>query len=149
MKRHHVRRALLLLFGALFVAFGIGAFFGIPGGHDASHHTIGHNLTHLIAGGVVLWVAWAGTSGTRRWFCFAFGAAYLAIGFFGFFSVRDTLRLIPGILEFHLEDHWVQIGTGLLFVVLGLLKKLPDRNEQGAGSDVALPFLGKAETLKN
>ena len=117
--------------------------------HDASHHTIGHNLTHLIAGGVVLWVAWAGTSGTRRWFCFAFGAAYLAIGFFGFFSVRDALRLIPGILEFHLEDHWVQIGTGLLFVVLGLLKKLPDRNEQGAGSDVALPFLGKAETLKN
>ena len=126
MKGHHVRKGLLLLFGTLFLGFGVGAFFGVPGGHDASHHTIGHNFTHLIAGAAVLWVAWAGSSGGRRWFCFAFGAVYLAIGLLGAFSVRDNLRIIPGLLEFHLEDHWVQAGTGLLFMALGLLKKVPD-----------------------
>lgn len=122
MKRHHFRKALLLLFGGLFIAFGIGAFFGMPGGHDASHHTVGHNLTHIIAGVTVIAVAWAGSSETRRWFCFAFGAIYVAIGIFGVYSERDSLRLLPGLLEFHLEDDWVQIGTGLLFIFLGLLK---------------------------
>src|SRR4051812_24489386 len=130
MKRHHVRKALLVLFGALFIAFGVGAFFGVPGRHDASHHTIGHNLTHIIAGIAVLAVALAGTSDSRRWFCFAFGAMYLVIGFFGMFSVRDSLRIIPGMIEFHLEDDWVQIGTGLLFIVLGLLKKVPERSRR-------------------
>lgn len=130
MKRRHIRKALLVLFGVLFIAFGVGAFFGVPGGHDASHHTIGHNLTHIIAGVAVLWVAWAGNSGTRRWFCFAFGAVYLAIGLLGAFTVRDNLRVIPGVMEFHLEDHWVQIGTGLLFMVLGLLKKVPKGGER-------------------
>jgi hypothetical protein len=127
MKRHHVRKGVLVLFGALFIAFGIGAFFGVPGGHDASHHTIGHNFTHIIAGIAVLWVAFAGDSATRRWFCFAFGAFYLAIGFLGMFSVRDSLRLVPGVVEFHLEDEWVQIGTGVLFAALGLLRKVPER----------------------
>ncbi|HMJ91227.1 MAG TPA: DUF4383 domain-containing protein, partial [Candidatus Acidoferrum sp.] len=125
MKRHHVRKGLLVLFGALFIAFGIAAFFGVPGGHDASHHTVGHNLTHIIAGIAVLAVAIAGTSGTRRWFCFAFGAMYLAIGLFGVFGVSDSLRIIPGVLEFHLEDDRIQLATGLLFVALGLLKKVP------------------------
>jgi hypothetical protein len=127
MKQHHIRKGLLLLFGALFVAFGLGAFFGVPGGHDASHHTIGHNFTHVIAGLALLWVALVGNSGTRRWFCFVFGAVYLAIGLFGVFSVKDNLRLLPGVFEFHLEDDWVQMGTGLLFIVLGLLKKVPEQ----------------------
>lgn len=127
MKRHHVRKGILLLLGALFIAFGIGAFVGVPGGHDASHHTVGHNLTHIIAGIAVLWVAFTGDSASRRWFCFMFGAFYLAIGFFGMFSVRDSLRLVPGVVEFHLEDEWVQIGTGILFVALGLLRKVPER----------------------
>ena len=111
----------------LFIAFGIGAFLGVPGGHDASHHTIGHNITHIVAGLLVLNIALAGTSGTRRHFCFLFGAIYFAIGVFGLFSVRDSLRLIPGVIEFHLEDDWVQLATGLLFIALGLLKKAPER----------------------
>jgi ABC-type transport system involved in multi-copper enzyme maturation permease subunit len=125
MMRHHLRKLALILSGLLFIAFGIGAFFGVPGGHDASHHTPGHNLTHILAGLLVLSIAFAGGSGTRRSFCFAFGAIYLAIGIFGIFSVRDSLRLVPGLIEFHLEDDWVQIGTGLLFAALGLLKKVP------------------------
>jgi len=130
MKRHHVRKGLLLLFGLLFIAFGVSAFFGVPGAHDASHHTIGHNLTHILAGVVVLSMALGGNSGTRRWFCFVFGAIYFAIGLFGMFSVRDSLRLVPGVLEFHLEDDWVQMGTGLLFIVIGLLKKVPEKDEK-------------------
>ena len=125
-KRHHIRKVLLIVFGALFIAFGIGAFFGVPGGHEASHHTVGHNLTHILAGLAVLAVALAGNSRGRRWFCFAFGAAYLAIGIFGAFTVHDSLRLIPGVLEFHLEDDWVQIATGVLFLALGLLKRVPE-----------------------
>jgi hypothetical protein len=128
MKRHHVRKGLLVVFGALFIAFGIGAFFGVPGGHDASHHTIGHNFTHIIAGLAVLWVAFTGDSASRQRFCFAFGAVYLAIGVFGVFSVRDSLRVLPGVVEFHLDDEWVQIGTGLLFAALGLLRKVPERD---------------------
>jgi hypothetical protein len=126
MMRHHWRKGLLVLFGVLFILFGIGAFVGVPGGHDTSHHTIGHNLTHIIAGVAVLAVAFSGRSQTRRWFCFAFGAAYLAIGFFGVFSVRDSLRMVPGLIEFHLEDDWVQIGTGLLFAALGFFKPVPE-----------------------
>jgi hypothetical protein len=132
MKRHHVRKALLLIFGALFIAFGIGAFFGVPGGHDASHHTVGHNLTHIIAGLLVLDVALVGSTGTRRSFCFVFGAVYLAIGLLGVFTVRDSLRIVPGVIEFHLEDDWIQIATGLLFIALGLLKKVPARPDRHA-----------------
>ena len=123
--RHHVRKTLLILFGVLFIAFGVGAFFGVPGGHDGSHHAIGHNLTHIIAGLLVLDVALIGSSATRRSFCFVFGAVYMAIGVFGVFSVRDSLRLVPGLIEFHLEDEWIQIATGLLFIAIGLLKKVP------------------------
>ena len=117
----------------MFIAFGVGAFFGVPGGHDASHHTIGHNLTHIIAGIAILEVALMGSSGTRRSFCFAFGAIYLAVGLFGVFSVRDSLRLVPGVIEFHLDDDWVQIATGLLFLGVGLLKKVPARPRRNHG----------------
>ena len=123
---------MLVIFGALFIAFGVGAFFGVPGAHEASHHTIGHNITHIVAGVLVLNIALAGTPGARRHFCFMFGAIYLGIGFFGLFSVRDSLRLIPGVIEFHLEDDWVQLATGLLFVALGLLKKAPEQPRREA-----------------
>lgn len=123
MKRHHLRKGLLILFGLLFMAFGVSAFFGVPGAHAASHHTIGHNLTHIIAGLIVLDIALVGTASGRRGFCLVFGAMYLLIGMFGIFSERDSLRIVPGLIEFHLEDNWVQIVTGLLFVALGLLKK--------------------------
>ena len=119
----HWRKALLLIFGMLFIAFGVGAFFGVPGAHDAGHHAPGHNITHIVAGLVVLNIALAGPPGVRRLFCFGFGAIYLAIGVFGLFSVQDSLRIIPGMIEFHLEDDWVQIGTGVLFLALGFLKK--------------------------
>ena len=130
MKRHHIRKGLLILFGLLFMAFGVSAFFGVPGAHESSHHTIGHNLTHIIAGLLVLDIALVGTANGRRGFCFVFGAMYLLIGMFGIFSERDSLRIIPGLIEFHLEDNWVQIVTGLLFVGLGLLKKVPVRSRQ-------------------
>ncbi len=123
---------LLLIFGALFIAFGIGAFLGVPGGHDASHHRLGHNITHIVAGLLVLNIALVGNSGTRRSFCFIFGLIYLAIGLFGVFSVRDSLRIIPGVIEFHLEDEWVQLATGMLFIVLGLLKKVPEDSARQA-----------------
>jgi ABC-type transport system involved in multi-copper enzyme maturation permease subunit len=122
MRRRHFRKALLVVCGILFVAFGVGAFFGLPGGHDASHHTIGHNMTHILAGLVVLAVAWAGSASVRRWFSFAFGAVYIAIGIFGFYSALDSLRILPGLIEFHLEDTWILIGTGMLFTFLGLLR---------------------------
>lgn len=128
--KHHVRKSVLIAFGFLFIAFGIGAFFGIPGGHGADHHTVGHNLTHIIAGVTVLYFAFIGQSGTRRSFCFIFGAIYLLIGVVGVYSTSDSLRVIPGLIEFHLEDSWVQIATGLLFLGLGLLKKVPSRYPQ-------------------
>lgn len=137
MKRHW-RKSLLIIFGALFIAFGFGAFCGVPGGHDASHHTFGHNVTHIVAGIVVLNIALAGTSETRRRFCFVFGAIYLAIGMFGLFSVRDSLRIVPGVIEFHLDDDWVQIGTGLLFFALALFKKPVPEEEAGPSSPVDL-----------
>jgi hypothetical protein len=125
MKRRRIRKFLLFVFGALFVAFGVLAFLGWTRGHDASHHTIGHNVTHVIAGLTVLAVAWAGGSVVHRRFCIGFGAFYMAIGALGFFSSRDSLRVIPGLIEFHLEDQWVQIGTGILFLALSLLKSKP------------------------
>ena len=130
MKGHHIRKGFLILFGLLFIGFGVSAFFGVPGGHEASHHTIGHNLTHIVAGLLVLDIALVGTAGGRRGFCVAFGAMYLLIGVFGAFSERDSLRVIPGLIEFHLEDNWVQIGTGLLFVALGFVRKVLVRPKQ-------------------
>jgi hypothetical protein len=136
MKHRHIRKLLLVILGVLFIAFGVSAFFGVPGIHDASHHTIGHNLTHIIAGLLVVDVALVGSSATRRNFCFVFGAIYLAIGVFGLFSVRDSLRIIPGLIEFHLDDDWVQIATGVLFVAIGFLKK-PSASQ----ADVTAPDL--------
>ena len=107
--------------------FGIGAFVGVPGSHDAEHHRLAHNLTHIIAGLVILYVAIVGGSAARRSFCFAFGAIYLGIGLLGVFSIRDSLRIVPGLIEFHLEDDWIQMATGALFIALGLLKKVPSR----------------------
>jgi hypothetical protein len=127
MKRHHVRRTLLIIFGALFIAFGIAAFFGVPGAHDQEHHSVAHNFTHIFAGILVLYAALMGSSGTRRSFCFTFGLIYLSIGAFGVFSVQDSLRIVPGLIEFHLEDDWIQMATGALFIALGLLKKIPSR----------------------
>jgi hypothetical protein len=43
------------------------------------------------------------------------------------FSVQDSLRVVPGLIEFHLEDDWVQMATGALFIALGLLKRVPSR----------------------
>jgi hypothetical protein len=126
MKTHHVRRSILFLFGFLFIAFGVGAFFGVPGGHDAGHHRIGHNVTHLFAGAVTLWVAFAGTSASRCRFCLAFGLAYLCLGLSGVFSEQENLRLIPGLLEFHLEDYWVQLTTAVLFLALSLFRPVPE-----------------------
>jgi hypothetical protein len=131
MRRHHIRKGLLVLFGVLFIAFGISAFFGVPGAHDSDHHTIGHNLTHIVAGLLILDVALVGSAATRRGFCFIFGAVYLLIGVFGVFSVRDSLRIVPGLVEFHLEDNWIQMLTGCLFIVLGLLKKVPAQPVNG------------------
>ena len=125
MMRHHLHKTLLVLFGVLFIAFGVGAFLGVPGGHDGSHHSVGHNLTHIIAGILVLDVALVGSPATRRSFCFLLGAIYMGIGLLGAFSIRDSLRIVPGLIEFHLEDEWIQIATGLLFIVIGLLKKVP------------------------
>ena len=48
----------------------------------------------------------------------------MGIGLFGVFSIRDSLRIVPGLIEFHLEDEWIQIATGLLFIAIGLLKKV-------------------------
>lgn len=113
---------MLLVCGALFVAFGIGAFFGVPGGHDAQHHTAGHNLTHILIGLACISVAWIGESTARRRFCFGVGGLYLLAGIAGVYSTQDNLRIIPGLLEFHLEDSWIHIATGLLFIGLGLLR---------------------------
>lgn len=79
-------------------------------------------MTHILAGLACISVAWIGESAARRRFCFSLGALYLVAGFVGVYSVKDNLRIIPGILEFHLEDSWIQIATGLLFVGLGLLR---------------------------
>ena len=127
MKGRHIRKGLLVLFGVLFIAFGISAFFGVPGAHDEGHHTVGHNLTHIVAGLLILDIALVGSAATRRGFCFVFGAIYLLIGLFGVFTVQDSLRIVPGLIEFHLEDHWIQMATGVLFIVLGLLRKVPAR----------------------
>jgi hypothetical protein len=125
-----VRKWTLVVFGALFIAFGIGAFAGVPGGHDAAHHTVGHNLTHIFAGVACLALAFAGESVARRRFCFAFGAVYLLAGMVGVYSVQDNLRIIPGVIEFHLEDSWIQLATAALFFGLGLLKTSPDKHRR-------------------
>ena len=131
------RKTLLIVAGVLYVLFGILAFFDIPGGHGEHHHTLAHNLTHIILGGVLLVVTLRVPPAARRRRCFGFAAAYVVIGFFGLAMGRQaTLALVPGIIEFHAGDYAVHLATALFFLVLGLLRRSDSAPHEARASEL-------------
>src|SRR5215207_8582333 len=79
------RKTVLVVASILYVAFGILAFFDIPGGHDDHHHTFAHNLTHIVLGLVLFGVAMRSRPVIRQKLCLAFAIGYLVISFLGLF----------------------------------------------------------------
>src|SRR5215207_5475814 len=66
------RKAVLVVASILYVAFGILAFFDIPGGHDEHHHTFAHNLTHMVLVLVLVSVVMRSRPLIRHKLCLAF-----------------------------------------------------------------------------
>lgn len=130
------RKTLLVIAGILYVIFGILAFFDIPGGHDEHHHTVAHNLTHIVLGSVLIGLTLLSPSTVRQRACFVFAAAYFVISVLGVVAGKHaTLPILPGVIEFHAGDYGVHLGTGLFFLVLGLLKRSDaPRTAPGGGS---------------
>jgi hypothetical protein len=115
------RKVALIAAGALYVIFGILAFFNIPGGHEEHHHTFAHNLTHIVIGVLLLSVTLSVRSRARQFLCFWFAVGYWVIGSFGALIPKtETLAMVPGVIEFHAQDYGVHFATGCLFLVLAL-----------------------------
>ena len=118
------RKKLLLLAGALYVIFGVLAFFDIPGGHEEHHHTFAHNLTHVVLGMLLLGITLKSPPRIRRAACFLFAAGYLILGAYGASLEKTfTIAIVPGIIEFHAGDYGVHFATAFVFLLLGLLKR--------------------------
>src|SRR5687768_2065574 len=93
------RKTLLVISGLLYVAFGILAFFNIPGGHDQHHHTLAHNLTHILLGLLLMIVALKSRPAIRQSLCFAFAGLYFLIGFVGLVvGEHTTLVMLPRLI---------------------------------------------------
>ena len=122
------RKTILASAGALYVVFGILAFFNIPGGHDEHHHTFAHNLTHIVLGVILLGVAAGSRPAVRQKLCLVFGFGYFVISFVGaIIGKHATLVIIPGLIEFHASDYTVHLATGLFFAALSLFKRSDER----------------------
>ena len=136
------RKTLLVISGILYLAFGILAFFDIPGGHDQHHHTFAHNLTHLILGLVLLGITLKTRPATRQKLCFVVASLYFVIGLLGIVSgSHASLQIIPGIVEFHAGDYAVHLATGLFFLALGCFKRSDRRPPPPAKPHVPEPNL--------
>jgi peptidoglycan/LPS O-acetylase OafA/YrhL len=118
------RKILLIAAGVLYIAFGILAFFDIPGGHDEHHHSTAHNLTHLILGALLLVVALRSPARVRQYLCLGLAAGYIVIGWIGLRTGHTaTVALLPGLIEFHAGDYTVHLATAFVFLVLGVLRR--------------------------
>ena len=96
------RKTLLIIAGVLYVIFGILAFFNIPGGHEAEHHTFADNLTHIILGVTLLLITLLCPAPARQILCFAFAMLYCVIGLYGTFQGKSAMfKIVPGLVEFH------------------------------------------------
>jgi heme A synthase len=125
------RKAILIVAGVLYVVFGILAFFDIPGGHEEHHHSFAHNLTHIILGLILLFVTTKTNPRVRKVLCFFFTSAYCLIGLFGAgMSKTATLKIVPGIVEFHAGDYGVHLATAFFFFVIAGFKR-SDKAEKG------------------
>lgn len=118
------RKKLLLLAGALYVLFGVLAFFDIPGGHEEHHHTFAHNLTHIVLGVVLLGITLKCPPSIRQAACFLLAAGYLLLGAYGASLGKTfTIAIVPEIIEFHAGDYAVHLATGFVFLLLALFKR--------------------------
>ena len=117
------RKTLMSFAGALYILFGILAFFGIPGGHEDHHHTFAHNITHIVLGALLLIFTWSLHAASRQVLCFVFAFGYFLIALIGALAGKhSTLPVIPGFIEFHAGDYGVHFATGIVFLTLGLLR---------------------------
>lgn len=122
------RKTVLVVTGVLYVAFGVLAFFDIPGGHEGHHHTFAHNVTHIVLGILLVAVALRLRPMVRQTLCFAFAAGYFLIGVVGVVEGEHTmLVIIPNVIEFHAGDYGVHLATGLFFLALGTFKRSDER----------------------
>ena len=118
------RKTILVASGVLYVVFGVLAFFNLPGGHADHHHTLAHNLTHIVLGLILLGITLRARPSTRQSLCFVFAGSYFVIGICGIFAGHHAmLSLIPGIVEFHAGDYGVHLATGLFFLALGFFRR--------------------------
>jgi peptidoglycan/LPS O-acetylase OafA/YrhL len=122
------RKWVLLIAALLYVLFGVLAFFDIPGGHDQHHHTLAHNLTHIVLGLVLFGIAVRSRPAMRQKLCLVFALSYLALSVLGaWIGKHATLVIVPGLIEFHAGDYGVHFATGIFFAAVSLLKRSDER----------------------
>lgn len=116
--------------GTIFLIVGLLGFF-VP--HLLGMHLgATHNMIHILTGAIAAWLGWRGTYGTARVFCLAVGAVYALLGIAGLVTGAETLKLIPGELEFGRADSVVHLLAGGAFLFGGLRRPRIGERMKGA-----------------
>ena len=109
----------------------IGLFIG------EGHALLGFNvdlvedIIHIVSGGLLTYVGFAGTAAATRSPVMGLGAVYLLVGIIGFIA-PSIYGLIPG--EMHLQDNLLHLALG----ALGLMAAMSSARETtGAGTTTA------------
>ncbi|MBX4195752.1 DUF4383 domain-containing protein [Candidatus Parcubacteria bacterium] len=108
-----------LVFGWIFVVFGVLGFFsnpiisGAPGAIFMADTA--HNIVHLISGVIFLWVAY-GAVHKSAMVLKVFGVVYLLMAVVGFFSGDSVL----GLITVNGADNWLNLVLAALFLWGGM-----------------------------
>jgi hypothetical protein len=109
-------RGLAVLFGLIFIGFGILGFLPKTSSSDMFfgifYDNPIHNVIHLLVGVIALWAAFTSAKASKLYFLI-FGLIYLAVGILGFFYGESK---ILGMLVNNMADAWLHIILGVLFL---------------------------------
>lgn len=118
------------IFGAVYITVGLVGFAGFVGGTASQEPTmllgifgvtLAHNIVHLAVGAAFL----AGSLSNRsaQAVSLVVGGVYVLVGVIGVASID----FVDGLLNINLADNLLHLGTGALFVLIGLPLVAPSR----------------------
>lgn len=118
------------IFGAVYVAVGLVGFAGFVGGTASQTPsmllgifgvTLAHNIVHLAVGAAFL--AGSFSNKSAQAVSLVIGSVYLLVGVVGVANID----FINTLLNINLADNLLHLGTGALFVLIGLPLIAPAR----------------------
>lgn len=138
-----VPQKLCFWLGAAFLGVGLLGF--VAPGAFGTHLSVAHNVIHLVSGVVAIAFGLTATPRAARGFAWTFGIAYGLLGVAGFLfgepgvpatghlmSDPFLLIVLPGMLEFGRNDHFLHLFLGGSFVASALAARVKPVLHYGA-----------------